>query len=476
MEFEGSELLARCVRAALDNLTGNTVPGRGPHEPALFLRAGGGYSEPWTRDAAVNAWLAASWLSPEVAGDTLRMVCDDGPDGPVIAQDNQWWDQVVWVIAADRHALLSGDREFLRWAEGVARRSLAIANDERFVETYGLFRGPAVMADGISGYPGDVVDPGNESSFVLDHPRAHEIFCLSTNLVHAAAYAALGEMRDALDGDGTADRERARSLVEAVETRFRSGDSYGYLLIPRGPDPVHARLDLSQEVLGLAFLLLGGVVDRERAQRLIDAVHREPYGVVPVWPALQSYTMEYPGRHNVISWPWITGVWVQAVAVAGDLATFGAELDTFLRLIEAGSFAYPEVQDAQTGVPDGGWQRDALWTGEYLPGIGRHWESEPDQTWSATALLGVVLGGLLGLTARVDGLQISPRLPPGHGRVRWTGIRYGAATLDVEIVGNGDRLVALVVDGVEQDLTARLPLSVRDGAPRTVTVRAVVAP
>jgi glycogen debranching enzyme len=475
-------LLRRCVRAALTNvLEVNTVPGQGPDQPGGWLHAGAGYAEPWTRDAAINSWLAASWLSPDVAAATLRAVCEDGPDGPVIAQDDQWWDQVIWVAAAYRHYLLTGDREWLAWADGVARRSLALARRGRYDEAFGLFRGPAVMADGVSAYPAELLEPGNESSFVLDHPRTHDVFSLSTNLVHAAAYAAAGRMSEALGSDGGPDRARTRALVEAVERRLRHGDGYGYLLVPDGSRPDGARLVLAQETLGLALALLGGLVEGPRAHRLVAGVHREPFGVVAVWPHLQEFTAEHPGRHNAVVWPWITGVWVQAVARAGDLAAFGAELGSYLGLIEAADFAYPEVQNARTGLPDGGWQTDAGWPGSSVPGVGRAWASEPAQTWSATALLGVVLESLLGLEPRADGMRIAPRLPHGLDRVRLGGIRYGAVALDVEVTGHGDHLATLTVDGVAADPGAAvLPTALRDepagsDRPRTVRVHAVVA-
>ena len=40
------------------------------YPPGAFVRAGGGYPSPqrWTRDAAVNAWNAASLIGPDVGG------------------------------------------------------------------------------------------------------------------------------------------------------------------------------------------------------------------------------------------------------------------------------------------------------------------------------------------------------------------------------------------------------------------------
>lgn len=473
--------LTRLVGAAVENLDHNAVPGRSATEPARFLRAGGGYDEPWTRDAAINAWTAASWLMPDVARDTLRMVCEEAPTGRTVAQDDQWWDQVIWVPAAWRHYLLTGDRDFLAEAEGVSRRSIAILDADRYDVAFGLYRGPAVMQDGISGYPDTVVEPGVDSSFVLDHPATREMFSLSTNLVYAAAFDALAGMADELGGDGTADAERAAGLRAAVDRWFGHGDGYGYLVLPdgvgrAGTDPVvaleGARLDPSAEALGLAFAVLGGLVTGQEARRVVAGLHREPRGVVSVWPHLQDYGPERPGRHNAICWPMIQGFWAQAAAASGDLDAFGHDVAQLMDLFVGSGDELFEVYNALTGAPDGGWQ------------VGRSWASEPHQTWSATALLGIVLGSLLGIRPDRDGLRFAPVLPEGFGPVRMSGVHYGGALLDVEVTGTGNRLVEVEVDGVVVDLDAtHVRAAVRDEDPpaggagaRVVVVRVRVEP
>jgi hypothetical protein len=134
---------------------------------------------------------------------------------------------------------------------------VAILDRDRFDAAYGLYRGPAVMQDGISGYPDSVVDPGVDSSFVLDHPVSRTMFALSTNLVYAAAFDALAAMATELGRDGACDAERGVQVRAAVQRWFRDGDGYGYLVLP-GPDG--ATLDPSAEALGLAFAVLGGLV------------------------------------------------------------------------------------------------------------------------------------------------------------------------------------------------------------------------
>ena len=88
----GARLVAT-FEAALRTVAGNVVAGAPP-----YLRAGGGYDDPWTRDASINAWLAVSLLDPRLAADTLLMVTESTAEGRVVAQDDQWWDQMIWVI------------------------------------------------------------------------------------------------------------------------------------------------------------------------------------------------------------------------------------------------------------------------------------------------------------------------------------------------------------------------------------------
>ena len=69
--------LASLYRRAVETLDDNVVS----DSRGTFIRAGGGYADPWTRDAALNSWGAASILRPGVARDTLLRVCETLPDG-----------------------------------------------------------------------------------------------------------------------------------------------------------------------------------------------------------------------------------------------------------------------------------------------------------------------------------------------------------------------------------------------------------
>lgn len=428
--------------AAVHNLLDiKTVPGRAAIEPARYIRAGGGYSEPWTRDTAINAWGDGSVLEPDVARDTLLMVCGTAADGSrIIAQDNQWWDQIIWVIAAWEHYLVTGDEPFLAEAFRIGIDSLAILDRERFRPAFGLYAGGAVMQDGIAGYPTPPSEPGNPSTFVLDYPAAHEIMCLSTNAVYVGALQSLAGMATALGGVPARFERKALDLSAAINRHLWIEETglYGYFV--HGTGDLAGALDRHEEAAGLAFVLMFGVADEDRLARVLAGAHREPQGVVSVWPHFEDrFSDEFPGRHNVICWPMVMGMWGDAAARVGHVGRFDETLaDLELLFIGSGDSLF-EVYNARTGEVDGGWQLDV------------HWPSEPDQTWSATALLRLVHLGLFGLRYEPAGLRFAPTVPTRFDGVTLSEFPYRDAVLDLAIVGSGSRLLRVLFDGAEVD-------------------------
>ncbi|HEY3545537.1 MAG TPA: hypothetical protein VGK17_05535, partial [Propionicimonas sp.] len=382
-------------------------------DPPLFLKAGGGYDTPWTRDSAINTWQAAAWLAPEVARDTLLMVLDS--DGERVVWDTQWWDQIIWVVGARELAVVTGDRA---WADQAYRIGIATLErlDERCL-VHGLYRGPAVMADGITGYPPYLHDPSlpGESN-VGEHPATHDIHALSTNALYVMAFGALGDLAGLVGADPAPWRTRSIELAALARERFwlAEEDRFGYLL-------VDGQLTGEQEGLGLALAILSGTATRGQARATVAGVRHAPRGLSAVWPSFDGYDLDHFGRHGAALWPMIMGVWAQAVARTGDAARFGAELDRLCGLFEGSAGEFLEVYHPVTGVPDGGWQ------------VGRHWRSEPDQTWSATTLLGTVLHGLAGLRATWSGLEVRPCVPPGSGDLHLLGVPWRGELLDLDL-------------------------------------------
>ena len=445
--------LGAAYRAALDNLLRvNTVPYElGPKtrafnqtgllakSPATFFRAGGGYDEPWTRDASVNSWNAGSLLTPLVARNTLWAVVKREVDGKLIVQqDNQWWDQTIWIVAAWNHFLVTGDRAFLANAYQTATNTLDREKQGHFNEARGLYEGPAFLNDGIAGYPAPPADATeSRGSFVLAYPDADKVMALSTNCIYVGAYRAAAQMAGAL-GRPPEEVARFTASADGLTSRIRDqfwvpgAGRFGYLLFPDG------RLDPSQEGAGLAFSLLFGVATPTQAASMLKAVHTEPYGLPDVWPAFPRYSPDHPGRHNVILWPPIQSFWADAAARQGDAASFSREVEDLARLVAGSGGHLWEIYNATSGAPDGGWQ------------VGHAWESQPDQTWSASGYLRMIYAGLFGMRFGVDGLLFAPLLPPGWGEVSLSGLRYRGAVLTVRLRGAGNRIQSFRLDGKRQ--------------------------
>ncbi len=399
-------------------------------ETGCFIRAGDAYAQPWTRDTAINCWNAASLLIPEVARNTIWSVCERTQQGRLIVQrDNQWWDKVIWVRGAWEHYSVTGDREFLSLAWEAATETLAEMESERFNSEYGLFMGPAVMADGIAGYPAPPASMDGHPDFVLEYPESHRLMCLSTNCVYADAYRCLAGMAEEMGKDGSCWRNKADILAEAINRHLWRTDAgtYGYFI--HGAGALTGRLVTHQEGLGLALAVLTGVADCSQVGQLMKNVHVQPKGVVPVWTHFEGFYDEYPGRHNVMCWPMIGGFWAEAAARGGRMDLFYHELTNLAASVTANGGEFFELYDSVTGAIHGGYQP----VGPH----GRLYNSCHHQTWSATAFLRMVFRILLGMRFTAGNMRLEPMLPPEISAVELKGLPWQESHLTITVSDGG---------------------------------------
>jgi hypothetical protein len=142
------------------------------------LTAGAEYNAGWTRDCAINNWFGVNLINPEVAKASMWNVTND--KNTIGAE---YWDRIIWVIAALDYYKVNGDMEFLNQAYSCSANSMKIQEDNFFDSQYGLFKGPSVFNDGIAGYPEPVYDPSINSGAVVSHPNSEKIICLITNCI-----------------------------------------------------------------------------------------------------------------------------------------------------------------------------------------------------------------------------------------------------------------------------------------------------
>ena len=265
-----------------------------------ILAAGADYGGDWTRDIAINSWNCVSLLRPELAAKSLWSV--------TINRDTiglQYWDKIIWVIAAYNHYKVTGDKDFLRQAYKCSAGTMKHLEQQTFDKGYGLFRGPSVFNDGIAGYPEPVYEPTNYSSAVVDYKGSKNIKCLSTNSVYYGAYLALAEMAKILKIENTVIKEyqqKSAALKGEILKYLYNKDSgkLNYLIDQNG------NANNSQEALGISFAVIFGIVDNAEARQIISNAVVSKYGITSIYPDFLDIRTINQAGIIILSGLWLT--------------------------------------------------------------------------------------------------------------------------------------------------------------------------
>ena len=434
-------------RIAIGDLLGNVAPYESGllEGPAPVVYAGLDYGKPWTRDASINAWNAASLLIPDVSRDTLLSVLMRSDDGVRIG--GQYWDAIVWASGAWHHYLVTGDKHFLGLALDAVTNSLAYFERTEFNSEYNLFHGPG-WSDGVAAYP-DAYAAAGGSSAILAWPRNNPdriskpgygipMMAISTNCLYYNAYRMAEKMASALSVPPNLEWDRkASELKKAINKHLWNEEKgiYRFLIGPLGSCD-------HQEALGHAYAILFGVADSEKTEAIFQNQHVTTAGVPSTWPTFPRYESDDGtsfGRHSGTVWPQIQGFWADAAARCGKTKIFAHELFQLAgHAVRDKQFA--EIYHPITGAIYGGMQE----AGER--GI-IQWNATSRQTWAATAYLRMVLLGVVGMRFEEDGLRFQPCVPEGVSRIVLRGLRYREMDIDVTVEGNGSTIQEFRVNG-----------------------------
>jgi glycogen debranching enzyme len=444
----GNGIIERAFRIAAGDIATNIRPRKleiPTERTAPVLLAGLDYDRPWTRDASFHAFFGLSSYMPDIAEETLLSVLEPGPDGPVIG--GQYWDAIIWVTGAWRHYCLTGSRQFLALAREAGANTLRLREKEEYDPESGLFRGPALLGDGISAYPDRYAITGG-SPCILDWPAANPekrhpegtgipMKSLSTNCLYFGAYTLMREMEKELATEpGNHWLTMAQTLYKSINTRFWSDthNRYGYL--SEGDDFCDY-----QECLGHAFALLTGAVPKERIPLVLQNTYISPHGIPCVWPSFPRYRDESAdtyGRHSGTVWPHAQAAWAVAAASAGGMDHLSRE---FRLLSEHASEdeQFLELYHPVSGKRYAGEQ-------EYT-----RWKSCGRQSWCATGYIGVILFSIMGLQPDRKGIRFRPSLPEWAGNLHLSGITIRGKQISISMEGSGTNLIRFTVNGSGSD-------------------------
>ena len=283
------------------------------------LAAGADYGGEWTRDIAINSWNGVSVLRPEIAEESLWSVTK-GRD----TIGHQYWDKIIWAIAAYNHYKVTGDKEFLKQAYACSAKTMQQLEGQTYDPKYGLFRGPSVFNDGIAAYPEPVYDPANPSGAATDHPGTRYIKCLSTNCIYYGAYIAFDKMAQLLNVNNEQTRAYAQKAADLKQNILKylynkDNNSFNYLIDQNGGTAKY------QEGLGISFAVMFGVIDEDKANQLISNAAVSKYGLTTIYPTFPRHSEAKPGRHNNLIWPMVNGFFAQAAIDSKSYPVFTEE-------------------------------------------------------------------------------------------------------------------------------------------------------
>lgn len=399
-----------------------------------ILAAGADYGGEWTRDIAINTWNGIDLFLPEVAARSLWSVTDRRR-----TIGHQYWDKIIWVQGAYYHYLLTRDEAFLGEAYACSLATMKELERDAFDARYNLFTGPSVFNDGISSFEEPIYDPAKPNlSGVMKH-NTKGVKCLSTNCVYYMAYVAMNEMHRRLEGaDDPELLAKAEALKQAVRKNFFSPRGKLYYAIDE-----QGKVHTQQEALGNAFAILAGIVTPREGHCTLVRNETTQWGVPSITPVFKRFSLERPGRHNRLIWPFVNAFYANAALLTGDTDIFDHEFYAMASLAldpDKGNYNFYEIFDPETGKPEGGYQ------------AGRDkWHSRRHQTWSASGYLSMICYGICGLRPTAEGMELHPYLPADLGKLEIEGLRYAGMTLDIRLKGRGSKIRECRIDGKRTD-------------------------
>lgn len=419
---------------------------------APVLCAGSSYNNVWNRDGSYEVIMAVALMAPRIAESNLRLlVADNGIINASVWEktftEMQYWDRVIWIIAAQRLYSVYHNKKFLDYAVEVGCRSFEWQEEHYFNAEFGLFTGPAFFHDPICAWPREfTVDFDPDNDFVGHYPEVLKNMTLSTNCIYYGAWRALADLLDEVEGGrekAECCRRKAELLKENIRRHFFRPDAPFPAYFVRGVEKDYGKPEFYQEASGLGFALMFDIPDQKQKESIFRNVHLEPNGIPNVWP---NFWNDLNGRGrgqthggyltptNVVIHPQSNGLWAVGCARNGQTELLQSEIENMFRLVKENRSCC-EIYHARSGDPS-------------LCGT---IEVKKDQCWGATAVLGSIIYGVFGIQYTADSMVFQPALPGEWGALSLLGVAYGDALFDVELRGAGACIDRFEYDGVAQE-------------------------
>ena len=381
------------------------------------LSAGAKWEGVWTRDVSLSSVLGLSFAAPDAVRKSLlakvdaegRIIQDTGTGGswPVST------DRTTWALAAWELYATTGDKQWLRTAYDVIRKSAEADLHAALDRGTGLFRGESSFLD------------WREQSYPrwMEPADIYQSQNLGTNAVHYATYRILADMARALGEPAAHWTAVADTVRHGINTHLWQAELgyYGQFRYGRNAMTLSPR----SEGLGEALTIIYGVGTPEQRARLSRGAPVTTFGMPSFWPYIPNEKL----YHNAAIWPFVTAYWTWASADAHNTAGVEHGLGDLYRA--AGLFL---TNKENTVAATGHFEGTEL--------------NSDRQLWSVAGNLAATYRVLFGMRLEPQRLAFRPMVPRAYsGERTLSNLHYRDAVLTVIVRGYGDGIRSAKLDG-----------------------------
>ncbi|MFP4029479.1 MAG: MGH1-like glycoside hydrolase domain-containing protein [Candidatus Brocadiia bacterium] len=427
--------------------------------------------QPHNRDVSFVIYHGGAFLHPEIARETL-LSCLWYVDEKIFIAD-QYWDKIAWTTAAWTYYLITGDEDFLELAYTATRNTL-LEDVGRMRPSYnknlnvktpvgdligyeyneetGLFRGPETFGDGRAKYPPPYNEGWEKGMNILRYVEVTgkdriQMQCIGTNCLYYNALRIAAQAAGIL-GRPEEEKQYFAQMAEDLKTAINDQlwlpekKRYAYFLDGDGQQCEYS------STVGQMLAIITGVADRERAQQIIENTYTSEWGVPCTWPMFPRFdreNLEKLGTGNGSIWPFIQGFAGWAGSVADCPGFLGHMLAGITKMVAESDGTFYEAYHLVHGTPYKGYH------GPVDSPQSRYRPPKPNQSWSASGYLAMIVHGVFGLRLEEDGIRFDPAVPSDFAGAELREVRCRNMTLDLKVDGEGTVIEEFRLDGERCD-------------------------
>lgn len=386
----------------------------------------------WTRDTAISMQYILSWMFPEISTNCANAKVV-GKDGNLTFEEDTGTggsypvstDRIIMMLAVWETYLADGNEETLEYFYEVASNTIEQDYTVVYDKEAGLFRGETCGLDHRDKTYADWTGEDDQNGIVT----IAEGKAASTNIIYCQAMKILSEAatilgKDAKEAQAWADL--AADLEEAISTRLWH-DELGTYSSWEYPDWMGSPLAYKQDVLANGYAVWYNIGGQEKADSIMENHTLVNFGANTVYPQKNAERWTDYKYHDSGVWPgWEALLMIGAVNNDNENNLLAEEIwNSCIRGAVACLTNY-EVIDYETGE-------------------GLH---STQQLWSVAATMAGYYRVLFGMEYTTEGITFDPYVPEWmEGPFYIGGYTYRDAVLDLELVGKGDTVAEMYVNG-----------------------------